>query len=305
MKAGFSIVVPTYNEENDIARTLDSLINLNYHDYEIIVVDDSNDRTPEIVNKYKNKGVILVREENKDGRCGARNIGIRMANYEIVVVLNADVLLDREFLNNLLPHYEKGADYVLVKSKVKNMEDLFARYIECTGKLYFSDPEYIEWTEGFSCRKEVAINAGLFPVGYSVPICAGEDGCFGSRLKKMGATKVVDFNIVVEHVSPASLKEYWHIRMGRGKGTPQIRHFIDKWSLEKVSLFALARIFQSTLGLATLLPLIYKVTLVAHQSNKKTYQELLPFTLAYFLERLAFHFGEIKSIVELYNAEKK
>ena len=44
----FSIVVPTYNEENDIAGTLDALTSLDYPDKEIIVVDDSTDSTPAI-----------------------------------------------------------------------------------------------------------------------------------------------------------------------------------------------------------------------------------------------------------------
>jgi glycosyltransferase involved in cell wall biosynthesis len=48
----FSIIIPTYNEERDIAATLEALLGLDYPDREIIVVDDSSDRTPEIVGGY-------------------------------------------------------------------------------------------------------------------------------------------------------------------------------------------------------------------------------------------------------------
>lgn len=60
----FSIVVPTYNEERDIASTLDRLVALDWSDYEVLVVDDSIDRTPDIVLTYADQGVRLIRPEN-------------------------------------------------------------------------------------------------------------------------------------------------------------------------------------------------------------------------------------------------
>src|SRR5208337_3249476 len=48
----FSIIIPTCNEERDIAATLEALLGLDYPDWEIVVLDDSSDRTPEIVGGY-------------------------------------------------------------------------------------------------------------------------------------------------------------------------------------------------------------------------------------------------------------
>ena len=47
----------------------------------------------------------------------------------------------------------------------------------------------MEWTEGFSCRREAALKAGLFPTGFPVAICAGEDGFFGQGLRANKAKK--------------------------------------------------------------------------------------------------------------------
>ncbi|HYF98354.1 MAG TPA: glycosyltransferase family 2 protein, partial [Coxiellaceae bacterium] len=187
----FSIIIPTYNEEKDIAATLDTLVMLQWPDYEILVVDDSNDRTPDIVKTYADRKVQLLRPVKREGRCGARNLGIQKASGDIIVILNADVHLSADFLNRIAPYYADNYDYVLVRSVVENMKDLFARYVECQGIVdhYQSDPEWMEWTEGFSCRREVAIRAGLFPTGFPVPICAGEDGFFGENLRKIGARK--------------------------------------------------------------------------------------------------------------------
>ena len=62
----FSILVPAYNEEQSIASCLNSLISVAYGDKEIIVVDDaSTDRTVQAVEKFLDKGVILVRREKE------------------------------------------------------------------------------------------------------------------------------------------------------------------------------------------------------------------------------------------------
>lgn len=47
-----SVVVPTYNEARDIRRTLDALVNQTYPAKEIIVIDDSTDEIPVIVQEY-------------------------------------------------------------------------------------------------------------------------------------------------------------------------------------------------------------------------------------------------------------
>ena len=110
----------------------------------------------------------------------------------MVVLLNADVRLPADFLKRLAYHYQQGADYVLVDARVANCQDLFARYVDCVSKVFYSQGancnyDIMEWTEGFSCRKEVALKAGLFPTGFPVRICAGEDGFFGQGLRRLGA----------------------------------------------------------------------------------------------------------------------
>jgi glycosyltransferase involved in cell wall biosynthesis len=301
----FSIIVPTYNEEKDISATLDRLINLNYIDKEILVVDDSTDSTPEIVKKYSTSGVKLIIPTKPDGRCGARNIGITQASGEIVVILNADVHLEMDFLDRILIHYQNGYDYVLVRSEVENINDLFARYVEVKGRFDYNNLNInlLDWTEGFSCRKAVAINSGLFPVGFLIPICAGEDALFGQSIKLSGAKKKVDYNILVKHVSPASLIEYWNIRSGRGRGSPQVKRFIQHWSLRFIIFWSLLRILKTLLEIIFILPIVLKILRITLLSPRGI-RDFLPFCYAWIVEQFAFHYGELKSIVEIINAEQ-
>lgn len=300
----FSIIVPTYNEEQDIGRTLDALVALDYPDKEILVVDDSTDLTPEIVRGYAGCGVSLIRPEKREGRCGARNLGILAAKGEVVVILNADVHLPRDFLQRIRVYYDKGYDYVLVRSEVENLSDLFARYVECMGIVdhYRADPEWMEWTEGFSCRREFAIRAGLFPVGYAVPICAGEDGVFGKQLRQLNARKKIDLDIVVTHISPATFNEYWRIRKGRGKGSPQVRRFIDEWSVTRIIGWATMRIVRSVFFLVSALPMFY-INYRAMRESPRGLSDWLPFCYAWLVEQAAFHAGEWEGIFEIVRAE--
>ena len=65
-------------------------------------------------------------------------------------------------------------------------QNLFARYVDSVAQSVegMAEPQWMEWTEGFSCLRSRAIQAGLFPTGFPIAICAGEDGFFGSNLKK-------------------------------------------------------------------------------------------------------------------------
>lgn len=301
----FSIVVPTYNEEMDIAGTLKSLIALDWPDFEILVVDDSTDCTPDIVRGFESRGVRLIRPEKREGRCGARNVGILAATGDIVVILNADVRLQTDFIRRIAPHYEQGADYVLVSSSVENMDDLFARYVDSVGLTLYNNEasKFIEWTEGFSCRRQLAIDAGLFPTGFPVPICAGEDGFFGEKLRKLGAKKKIDLSVDVKHVAPASLQEYWYIRKGRGQGSPQVRRFLQGWSFFGIGFRASLRICRTLLMLMTLFPMIWICFRYAKKSPKR-YVDVIPFCWAWLVEQIAFSWGEWQSLFSIYKAEK-
>ena len=75
-----SIIVPVYNVEKYISRCLDSLVNQDYDNYEIIIIDDgSPDKSIDIVKEYSLKYpnlISIINQVNK-GISSARNSGIR------------------------------------------------------------------------------------------------------------------------------------------------------------------------------------------------------------------------------------
>ena len=87
-----SVIIPAYNAERFIARTLHSVLTQTYSKIEVIVVDDgSSDRTAEIVGAIaqQDKRVMLLQQPNS-GVAAARNLGIQKAQGEFIAPIDAD-----------------------------------------------------------------------------------------------------------------------------------------------------------------------------------------------------------------------
>jgi glycosyltransferase involved in cell wall biosynthesis len=98
-----SIVVASYNGAATLDRCLDSLVRLDYPDYEVIVIDDgSRDATPQIARRYP---VSCVSVPN-GGLSRARNLGIAAATGSIVAFLDCDAYADPDWLYFLVTALE-------------------------------------------------------------------------------------------------------------------------------------------------------------------------------------------------------
>lgn len=95
-----SVIVASYNGARTLKACLDSLLRLNYPDYEVILVDDgSTDATPEMASLYKS--VRYVRQTNH-GLSVARNTGLAAATGEIVAFTDSDCRADEDWLYYLV-----------------------------------------------------------------------------------------------------------------------------------------------------------------------------------------------------------
>jgi len=89
-KPFFSVVIPLYNKEKYIKRTLTSVLNQSFTNFEIVIVDDgSRDTSCNIVESINDPRIHLIHQEN-GGPSKARNRGIKEANGEFVAFLDAD-----------------------------------------------------------------------------------------------------------------------------------------------------------------------------------------------------------------------
>ncbi|MBG9981841.1 glycosyltransferase family 2 protein [Aerococcaceae bacterium DSM 111020] len=99
-----SVIIPVYNAADSLKRTIDSVLNQSFNDYEILLVNDgSKDHSAEVVDDYaaSDERIKAFHQENK-GTSGARNTGVRHAQGEFLLFLDSD----DEILPDLLADFE-------------------------------------------------------------------------------------------------------------------------------------------------------------------------------------------------------
>ncbi len=104
IKPLFSIIIPTYNSEKTLSRTLDSIVIQSFKDYEILIIDGlSTDKTLFIVEEYQLKHpVIRVYSESDSGIYDAMNKGIALSKGKWLYFIGGDDLLfDNEVLKKI------------------------------------------------------------------------------------------------------------------------------------------------------------------------------------------------------------
>lgn len=307
----FTLIIPAFNEEEDISYCLESCLSQSYQNFELIVVNDgSTDNTELILNKFKKRApekIKVISIENS-GRCHARNIGIQNSRFEYLVFLNADNILPEVFLSQLKTEFDKGYDSVSSMNKVKNMNDLFARYIEMENSYKIFSGIYsrrvnkekgVYWCEGFAVKKSFVLKGSLFPSKFDYKLEAGEDVRFVDELRNLGVRGTIKNDLFVEHIAPSKFSDFIRIRISRGSSTPAIRYYVDNWTIKKISFVALIKLFKRIFIVITLIPLILISVRNIFFTNKNKFLDFFNFTFCWILENFLASYGEFKTLFRL------
>lgn len=131
-----SVIIPLYNKEPIIERSLQSVLSQDYDDFEVVVVNDgSTDRSADIVRSINDPRIRLIEQEN-GGPSKARNTGTKNARGEWILFLDAD---DELLLGALRIFYRLSAEHsdadiidcgqkVSLNDSVVNMSHSFEGY---------------------------------------------------------------------------------------------------------------------------------------------------------------------------------
>lgn len=104
-----TIIVPCWNEEATLSKTIHSLLNLNYPQdkLKIMIVDDgSTDRTWEVAQKFRNKKQVEIYKKENGGKHTALNFGISKSSSELLGCLDADSYVDKDALKNIVTLFD-------------------------------------------------------------------------------------------------------------------------------------------------------------------------------------------------------
>lgn len=121
-----SVVIPSYNHGRFIARAVDSVLSSSFTELELVIVDDgSTDDTLEVLRPYRNHPKLRVRTQENRGAHAALNVGLSLAEGELLFVLNSDDAYHPERIQRFVKRFRDDPEVVLAASwiEVVNGED--------------------------------------------------------------------------------------------------------------------------------------------------------------------------------------
>ncbi|WP_030895873.1 MULTISPECIES: bifunctional polysaccharide deacetylase/glycosyltransferase family 2 protein [unclassified Streptomyces] len=220
-----SVVVPAYNEEVCIAKTLRSLA-ASDHPVEIILVDDgSRDGTADLAESLALENVTVVRRPN-GGKPSALNTGVLRASHDLVVMLDADTVFAPSTVGRLVqPFADPRVGAVAGNAKVGNRRRLLGRW------------QHIEYVMGFNLDRR------MYDLLHCLPTIPGAVGAF--RVEALRDAGMMSADTLAEDTditmalhrtgweiryaqdalawteAPATLRELWRQRYRWSYGTMQ------------------------------------------------------------------------------------
>ena len=134
-KPKVAVLIPAYNEEKVIERTVRAALNSNYPNLRVIVIDDgSKDRTLEVARNAfaaeEAKGRVLILTKRNAGKAEALNYGIEhIGDAEIFVGIDADTIIAPDAILRLVPHFiNEKVGAMAGNAKVGNRVNLWTRW---------------------------------------------------------------------------------------------------------------------------------------------------------------------------------
>jgi len=134
-----SIIIVNYNGRNYLEKCLKSLMNINYSNYEVILVDNnSQDDSIEFIRKFY-PTIIIRKLEKNFGFAKPNNIGVKISKGDYLLFLNNDTEPDPNFLKELVHAIKENSEIVICQSlllKPDGSVDSGGDYVDKYGRAY-------------------------------------------------------------------------------------------------------------------------------------------------------------------------
>lgn len=133
-----TIIIPVYNRKKNLQNTLNALTYQTYDAFEIIICDDgSTDNTKDLIPLFKEKlNIRYLYQEHQSFRAGhARNMGLKNARGKLIIFLDSDVVVPRNFIELHVKEHETEGNYV-VNSYVWRMTEYHEQDSELPAEEY-------------------------------------------------------------------------------------------------------------------------------------------------------------------------
>lgn len=312
-----SIVIPIYNRPDELRELLDSLTRQTYdHAWEIIIVEDGSDNMSKtIVNQYDSLFNIKYLLKNNSGPGLSRNAGMKMAEGDLILLLDSDVILPENYLTSVAAAFEQkafdafgGRDmaHPSFNGTQKAINYAMTSFLT-TGGLRGSEKNQ----SNFQLR---SFNAGLTPKAFKLTggfsqQRIGEDIDLNFRLRSKGLKVSYLHDVAVFHKRRTTWSEFFKqvFRFGAGRpvlnrmhpGTSKLTYWFPTMFLFGLVLSVVTALFGWYLPL--MLFGMYSILLIIHASwlNRSFGVGILSFW-AMLIQFTGYGLGFVRSWIRLH-----
>lgn len=231
-----SIIIPIYNAEKFLKKSINSLLNQTYKDFELILVNDGSiDKSLSICESYakKDKRIKIINQSNA-GAVSARRRGIEMATGEYIIFVDADDWVDRTLVHKLYNEILKEQSDICVCKRFKTLNKFTHIKKDINGafdKFYSQRTKY-----GKEEIRDIIVKSfffsGCFPCTLTAKIYKkslfGNSGKYAKLIKFYGEDIYLNFELFLKDNKVVLLDEVlYYYRKGGGTSNYMKDYFDD------------------------------------------------------------------------------
>lgn len=290
----FSVVIPAFNEEKLIVRTIVSVLRQNYSNFEVIAVDDgSTDKTGAILDRLAQKySKLQVVHQANQGKSTAINTAVRnWATGDLVMVLDADSYLNKDALTKMARRFD-DPNVIWMSANVRiTQPHNFLEWVQkveyllgyrLKGAEEILGIEYIIGGIGSTFRRKAMLEVGIYDtdsITEDIDFTMKMITHFGNRKKQFGyADDVIAYTPPVKNFRQL-LKQRYRWKHGRFKALFKHRQVIFNWNrkyTKSLTFWKLPKVFfEELIMLIDPLLMLWIMGIVLHYADFATVISIL------------------------------
>jgi glycosyltransferase involved in cell wall biosynthesis len=220
-----TVIIPAYNASSTIQDLLDSFLEQDYKDFEVVVIDDcSQDDTPRLLEASSAKTLFL---DQNQGPAFCRNTGASMALGDILVFTDSDCRVEKDWLKNISTRFADDKTDAVMGRLLIDASTFLGDSISSLGfpaggsigfdRIWKVDPEgytHSLSTCNFAIKKNVFDKIGGFDTSFPYP--GGEDSLLAYQLVKADFKIKYCPEVITYHGARKSFRDFikWQFRRG-------------------------------------------------------------------------------------------
>jgi glycosyltransferase involved in cell wall biosynthesis len=216
MQKKISVIIPTYNRETELMKSIQTVMDQTYKgDIEIIIVDDSEKSLKQKIDKFfsktlhKNRKINYIHKAKKEGAPLARNIGIKQSSGDYIAFLDDDDLWKPKKIEKQVDLLEKNKDVALVICY--SLDKRFGQERICKPPEIITHEMVLKSFNLSSSSSYLVRKTALDELGgFDITLPSAQEYDLAIRLSKQYEVRCVPEVLMIQHETKGQISENWN-----------------------------------------------------------------------------------------------